>query len=156
MNGVVVVSWAAPVVVGDSAVLVGPAVLAAVGVVEEVCAVVVGVGAAVVGTTVVTLVGTPVVDSDCAPAGRADTRAVVEVTAKVTKSAAVTRRFANRWFIGDIERLVSGEDRSVRGPSDLAASILADRQRFLGHSGPPRDRFLAFIFGAVDAASCSQ
>ena len=106
----VVVTWAAVVVVGTpkvvtTPVLVGPAVVADVGVVvvgvvdEEGCADVVAVGTTVVGVVVD--------DSDWAPTERADHRTVEEVTAKVTRTAAVTRRFANRWFIGDIEGLVS-------------------------------------------------
>ena len=122
----VVVTWAAVVVVGTpkvvtTPVLVGPAVVADVGVAvvaevgvvvvgvvdEEGCADVVAVGTTVVGTTEVTPVGVVVDDSDWAPTERADPRTVEEVTAKVTRTAAVTRRFANRWFIGDIEGLVS-------------------------------------------------
>ena len=117
-NGVVVVTWAAVVVVGTpkvvtTPVLVGPAVVADVGVavVADVGVVVVGVvdeeGCADVVAVGTTVVGVVVDDSDWAPTERADHRTVEEVTAKVTRTAAVTRRFANRWFIGDIEGLVS-------------------------------------------------
>ena len=120
------VAWAALVVVGApedavTAVLVGP-VVADAGVVDETGSPdVVAAGETVLGATELTAGGAVVDASDCAPTERAGPRTVPEVTATVTRSAVLTRRVANRWFIGDIERLVSEAwSFNTGGPSKVA------------------------------------
>lgn len=140
-----VVTWAALVVVGApdvvaNPVLVDPAlddpeVVTVAGMVEVgPPAIVVTVGDTVVGTTDVTLDGAVVDDSDCAPLGTKAPRTVTGVTAIVTRRAAVTRRLTNRWFIGDIEKLVSETLSVNRRPVGEAMHSLVEGPRLFGES----------------------